>query len=80
MDIRDGLQKFLSEKNISTGFHYPLPLHLQKAYRHLGYTQGDFPVAEKLAQQLISLPMYPELTENQIEYVASCVKEFVANG
>ena len=76
-DNRDGLQKFLSEKGIATGLHYPLPLHLQKAYTHLGYEKGDFPVAESAAERLLSLPMYPELTAEQIEYVCTSIKEFV---
>ena len=78
VENRDGMQKFLAERGISTGFHYPLPLHFQKAYRHLGYSKGDFPVAEKLAEQLISLPLYPELTEDQITYVVDCIREYVA--
>ena len=76
-DNRDGLQKYLSEKGIATGLHYPLPLHLQKAYAHMGHKKGDFPVAERAAERLLSLPMYPELTEDQIEYVCSSIKEFV---
>jgi len=76
-DNRDGLQKFLSEKSIATGLHYPLPLHLQKAYAHLGHKKGDFPVAEHTAERLLSLPMYPELTAEQIHYVCSSIKEFV---
>ena len=76
-DHRDGLQEFLSEKDIATGLHYPLPLHLQKAYAHLGHKKGDFPVAEHTAERLLSLPMYPELTEQQIDYVCSSIKEFV---
>ena len=75
-DNRDGLQKFLSEKGIATGLHYPLPLHLQKAYTHLGYVKGDFPVAESAAERLLSLPMYPELTAEQIDYVCSCIKDY----
>ena len=75
---RDGLQQFLAEKGIATGLHYPRPLHLQKAYEHLGYQAGAFPVAEKAAARLLSLPMYPELTRDQIEYVAACIKEFMA--
>ena len=75
-DNRDGLQKILSEKGIATGLHYPLPLHLQKAYTHIGYKKGDFPVAEHAAERLLSLPMYPELTEEQIEYVCYSIKEF----
>ena len=75
-DNRDGLQKFLLERGISTGLHYPLPLHLQKAYIHLGYKKGDFPVAEHTAEWLLSLPMYPELTEEQIEYVCTSIKDY----
>ena len=76
-DKRDELQKFLQDKGIFTGLHYPLPLHLQKAYAHLGYKQGDFPVAEKAAARLLSLPMFPELTRQQIEYVTDAIKEFM---
>ena len=76
-DNRDGLQKFLSEKGIATGLHYPLPLHLQKAYARLGHKKGDFPIAEHTAECLLSLPMYPELTEQQIDYVCSSIKEFL---
>ncbi|MFZ0612241.1 MAG: DegT/DnrJ/EryC1/StrS family aminotransferase [Desulfobacterales bacterium] len=76
-DNRDALQKFLSEKSIATGLHYPLPLHLQKAYAYLGHKKGDFPVAESAAERLLSLPMFPELTEDQIDYVCSSIKEFV---
>ena len=77
-DNRDELQKFLQDKGIYTGLHYPQPLHLQKAYAHLGYKKGDFPVAEKAAEQLLSIPMYPELAKPQIEYVAESIKEFLA--
>jgi dTDP-4-amino-4,6-dideoxygalactose transaminase len=75
-DNRDELQKFLSEKGIATGLHYPLPLHLQKAYAHLGHKKGDFPVAEHTAERLLSLPMYPELTAEQIHYVCSSIREY----
>ena len=64
------------EKNIATGLHYPLPLHLQKAYAHLGHKKGDFPVAEHTAERLLSLPMYPELTAEQIDYVCSSIREY----
>ncbi len=74
---REKLQKFLSEKGIASAFHYKIPLHLQKAYQYLGYQKGDFPVTEKVMSEIISLPMYPELRENQIEYVASSIKEFL---
>ncbi|MCL5030498.1 MAG: DegT/DnrJ/EryC1/StrS family aminotransferase [Bacteroidetes bacterium] len=75
-NTRDKLQKFLSENGISTGLHYPIPLHLQPCFQHLGYKKGDFPVAEELAEQGLSLPIYPELTDEQIEYVASKIKLF----
>ncbi|MFZ0243236.1 MAG: DegT/DnrJ/EryC1/StrS family aminotransferase [Desulfobacterales bacterium] len=75
-DDREGLQKYLSEKGIATGLHYPLPLHLQKAYVHLSHKKGDFPVAESTAAHLLSLPMYPELTEEQIEYVCTSIKDY----
>lgn len=77
VDDRDGLQKFLGEKGVATGLHYPLPLHMQKAYEHLGYRDGDFPVTEKVARNLLSLPMFPELTRAQIEYVAQSIKEWL---
>jgi dTDP-4-amino-4,6-dideoxygalactose transaminase len=78
VDDRDGLQKYLGEKGIGTGLHYPLPLHVQSAYAHLGYKEGDFPVTESVASRLLSLPMFPELTREQIEYVANAIKEFLA--
>jgi dTDP-4-amino-4,6-dideoxygalactose transaminase len=71
---RDKLQKHLSEKHIATGLHYPLPLHLQKAYADLGYKKGDFPVTEKVTSEILSLPMYPGLTESQQKCVAECLK------
>ncbi len=77
LEDRDGLQKFLNEKKIATGLHYPLPLHLQKAYTHLRYSKGDFPVSENVADRLLSLPMFPELTRDQIEYVAQSIKEYM---
>ena len=77
VDDRDGLQKLLNDKGIATGLHYPLPLHQQKAYGHLGYKQGSFPVAENAAKRLLSLPMFPELKPEQIEYVAESIREFI---
>ena len=72
---RDQLIWFLQEKGIQTGIHYPVPIHLQKAYQDLGHGPGDFPVSERIARELISLPMFPELSETQIMAVASGVKE-----
>jgi dTDP-4-amino-4,6-dideoxygalactose transaminase len=76
---RDELQKFLYDNGISTGLHYPIPLHLQPCFEHLEYKEGDFPVAEELAEQGLSLPMYPELANDQIEYVCNSIKKFFDN-
>lgn len=76
VEDRDGLQQFLGSKEIGTGLHYPFPLHRQNAYTHLGYKEGDFPIAEGISKRLLSLPMYAELTREQIEYVTGCIKEF----
>jgi len=77
VDDRNGLQKFLGSKGISTGLHYPLPLHLQKAYSEMGYKKGDFPVTENIAGRLLSLPMFPELTRKQIRYICNNIKEYI---
>ena len=74
---RDEVRRFLEAKGIGCGVHYPIPIHLQEACRSLGYTEGAFPVAENLAEEFLSLPMFPELTEEQTEYVAACVSEAV---
>lgn len=73
---RDALRSFLSERGIDTGIHYPIPLHLQKAYEDLGYVRGDFPNAEEAALSVLSLPMFPELTDDEVERVAKTIKEF----
>ncbi len=73
---RENFQNFLKENGIGTGIHYPKPLHLQKAYSHLGYKEGDFPVAEKCAREIVSLPMFPELTRQEIEYVCTKIREW----
>jgi dTDP-4-amino-4,6-dideoxygalactose transaminase len=75
-DKRAELQQFLKDAGVGTGIHYPIPLHVQKAYRHLGYQQGDFPVSEKLAAEILSLPMYPQLGHDQQKYVAEKIGEF----
>ncbi|MEM4409099.1 MAG: aminotransferase class I/II-fold pyridoxal phosphate-dependent enzyme [Candidatus Caldarchaeum sp.] len=66
---RDRISAALAEQGIATGLHYPIPLHLQKAYSHLGYQKGAFPVSEAVAQEVLSLPMYPHLTEEQVDIV-----------
>lgn len=73
---RDELQKHLETKGVATGLHYPVPLHVQQAFAHLGYKKGDFPVTERLAGEILSLPMYAELTDEQIQYVCDSVSEF----
>lgn len=69
-NCRDELMRYLADNGISTGIHYPVPIHLQEAYRSYGYRGGDFPVTEASAPRLLSLPMYPELAEDQIRHVA----------
>lgn len=73
---RSGLMKYLAEKEIQTALHYPLPLHLQKAYSFMNYKKGDFPIAERCCEEILSLPMYPEITEEQIDFVCSSIKSF----
>jgi UDP-2-acetamido-2-deoxy-ribo-hexuluronate aminotransferase len=73
---RDELQKSLQSKGIPSMVYYPLSLHLQDAYQYLGYRQGDFPVAEKLSQQVLSLPMHTELTDDQLNFIVSAIREF----
>ena len=73
---REALQKHLREKSIETNIHYPVPIHLQNAYASHGHKKGDFPVAESLAERVLSLPMYPELTSIQIERIADSVRNF----
>src|SRR5689334_1935688 len=77
---RDELKKHLEANQIGCALHYPLPLHLQKAYAHLGYKQGDFPIAEKAARQCLSLPIFPELSEEQIQRVVAVIRDFFARG
>ena len=76
---REALQKKLGEKGINTGLHYPVPLHLQKAYTHLGYKIGDFSVTEKVATEILSLPMFPGLTDKQIGSVCTGIVEELYN-
>jgi dTDP-4-amino-4,6-dideoxygalactose transaminase len=73
---RDELMAHLRDQGIATGIHYPVPVHLQPAYECLGYYRGDFPVTEQYAGEILSLPMYPELTEAMIAHVAGSIKAF----
>ena len=70
---RDAWRAKLAEAGIQTGVHYPIPIHLQPAYTDLGYSRGDFPVAEAVAREVLSLPIYPELSEAQMETIASAI-------
>lgn len=78
VEDRQELQKHLTAANIGTGIHYPIPLHLQKAYESLGYNEGDFPVCEKVAAQILSLPMYPQLKHEQQQYVADSLLKYLS--
>jgi dTDP-4-amino-4,6-dideoxygalactose transaminase len=74
---RGGLRAYLSDKGVATRIHYPILIHLQEAYRDLGYGRGSFPVTEECARQVVSLPMHAELTPGSVEYVAQAIKDFV---
>jgi dTDP-4-amino-4,6-dideoxygalactose transaminase len=74
--LRDELKKHLDSSGVGSALHYPLPLHLQKCYAWLGYQPGDFPVAEKAARECLSLPIYPELTDRQVQRVTDAIKDF----
>jgi dTDP-4-amino-4,6-dideoxygalactose transaminase len=76
---RDVLQQLLAEKGIGTMIHYPVPPHLQQAYHTLGYSEGDFPIAEAIAESCLSLPIYPGITEEEITYVCNAIKTFHAH-
>jgi dTDP-4-amino-4,6-dideoxygalactose transaminase len=74
---RDELMKYLGSKGIGTGIHYPIPLHLQKAYQDLGFAKGSFPVSETTAVEIVSLPMFPQLLAEQQQEVAAAVASFM---
>jgi dTDP-4-amino-4,6-dideoxygalactose transaminase len=80
VDDRDRVGDELGETGVQTGIHYPVPLHLQPAYAHLGHGRGDFPVAEALADRILSLPMFPEMAPEQQERVAATLAQAVARG
>ena len=75
---RAKFQEMMTAKNIETGIYYPIPLHLQPSFKQLNYHQGSLPVAEKFAQQTISLPLYPELTDEEINYIGQSITAFLA--
>ncbi|MFQ5893427.1 MAG: DegT/DnrJ/EryC1/StrS family aminotransferase, partial [Nitrospinota bacterium] len=73
---RDELQRHLAERGVGTAVHYPIPIHLQEAARGLGYPRGSFPVAERQAGQILSLPVYPELTREDLHHVVGATRSF----
>ena len=75
---RDRLKEYLASRGIAAGIHYPVPIHLQPAYKNLGYKRGSFPVTEQYAQRILSLPMYAELTPELIEYVSKSILTFLS--
>jgi dTDP-4-amino-4,6-dideoxygalactose transaminase len=76
VERRDELLNFLRQNGVGAGIHYPIPLHIQKAFDWLGYKQGDFPISEKIAKEELSLPLFPELTEKEVKQVVSLIKGF----
>lgn len=76
VEKRDALQEYLNKRGIPTIIYYPKPLHLQKVYEDLGYNEGDLPVSEKISKQILPLPMYPELTDEQVDYVIETIRSF----
>ena len=73
---RDELRKYLKEHGIGTEVYYPVPLHLQQCFRHLGFNDGDYPEAERAAKDTLALPVYPELTEPQMVWVVQTIRDF----
>ena len=76
---RDTVLESLKDKQIYCGIHYPIPIHLTKAYEHLGFSKGSFPVAETCADQQLSLPMYPELRKEQVQTVVNTLITIIGN-
>jgi dTDP-4-amino-4,6-dideoxygalactose transaminase len=76
---RDELQAYLRDQGIGTGIHYPTPVHLQPFYANNGFYRGQFPIAEKLCNEILSLPMFPTISTEQVQYVSKCMIEFLAS-
>src|SRR6266404_2613899 len=76
---RDELLEFLKSKEVFCGIHYPVPVHLQKALKDLKYKKGDFLITEKYAKEIISLPIFPEMEKNEVEYVSDLLHKFFKN-
>ena len=73
---RDSLRKYLDSKGIKTQIHYPIPCHLQESYYELGYVEGDFPVTENISKEILSLPIYPELKDDEVDYISDMIMNF----
>lgn len=80
VDRREELRSALAESGIATGIHYPTPIHLQPAYKDLGYKVGDFPVSERAARYVLSLPIFPELEEQEVHFIADTIGSFLSRG
>jgi dTDP-4-amino-4,6-dideoxygalactose transaminase len=78
-DDRDAVRAKLEERGIQTAIHYPLPIHLQKGYQALGYKRGDFPHAERACERVFGMPIFPELTDEQVTYAAESLREIVGD-
>jgi len=77
---RDGLRNHLEARGVDTLIHYPIPIHLQEAYRELGHRRGDFPVTERCARQVLSLPFFPEMKDEEMKEVADQIQGFFKGG
>ncbi|HBM80881.1 MAG: DegT/DnrJ/EryC1/StrS family aminotransferase [Clostridiales bacterium] len=73
---RDELASYLKSNEIGYSIYYPMPLHMQKCFSYLGYREGDFPVAERVSKEIIALPIYPEITEDEVDFVCNAIKKF----
>jgi len=80
VDSRDKLRDFLSSNGVQTGIHYPIPLHLQKVYKKLGFKKGDFPNSELAADEIVSLPICPYITDDEIFYITDLISKFILSG
>jgi dTDP-4-amino-4,6-dideoxygalactose transaminase len=73
---RDGLKAYLEEEGVTTMIHYPVPIHFQEAYKDLNYTSGSFPVAEQLSKEILSLPIFPQLKDEEIDRIIEVVNRY----
>ena len=73
---RDALQQWMADRDVASAVNYPITLHLQRVCKELGYKEGDFPVSEQAAREVLSLPIFPEMTDEQLDYVVEVTREF----